>query len=85
MHPHLHLPQFPPTLTHILFIRQDSMMAPLALRQNAKVSALQHPHTLIRIPTLVHMVLHLQNVHQRLPQSQPGVQESAARLYPLLQ
>lgn len=57
----------------------------LALKQNAKVSVLQLPRTLIRIPIripiLVRMVLHLQNVLQRLLQAL--VQESAAHLLPL--
>lgn len=69
LHPHLPLlqpPGFPPT--RVLPLRQDSMMEHrnmiahfLALKQNARVSALQLPRTLIRIPTLAHMVLHLQN------------------------
>jgi glycerol-3-phosphate O-acyltransferase len=53
----------------------------LALKQNAKVSALQLPRTLIRVPILARMVLHLQNVLQRLLQAL--VQESAAHLLPL--
>jgi hypothetical protein len=53
----------------------------LALKQNAKVSVLQLPRTLIRIPILARMALHLQNVLQRLLQAL--VQENAAHLLPL--
>lgn len=87
MHLPLHLPPLQPlesphTHTRILPLRRDSMIEHfLVLKQNAKVSALQLPRTLVRIPTLARMALHLQNVHQRL--LEVLVQENAAHLPPL--
>jgi len=66
-HPQLPHLQFPLTLTRILPKWEDNMIIHrLALKHNVKLGVLQHPHNVIL--TLSCMTVHLQNVHQRLPQ-----------------